>query len=359
MKKKIDKCGVEDFRWIMFKLVCVCAIAIIVGCSDSNEKGDITSSSSTAPEAQCSSPSSLEIIKENLAKAGLCAGFDAKRNVVIEIGSYSRPISDKPSETDRQFCFQKAFDSALGEIALCIGSYIENDSVIVDGTNVAKVSQSYYKRLGGHKNNDEVMVSCTQLAEHPVFGTSIISVAESVNNEDNNWIYEISMAVVWSPKLRDSMCCIFDGDETAIPNKPGKYSIEQWVDKQQISLLIGGRSIVDSQGDRWLIGTITDDGNIEDFLIRKLKEGSRELCMGPFVNELRLFGERLTGEQLDYLKKAYALWTASKLVGVNVKVCREMSKDEVKEDLDVRILNGILQENDRILWFERKEKSRK
>ncbi len=114
----------------------------------------------------------------------------------------------------------------------------------------------------------EASSSVATLAKAPIMGASILLQAESWNAEDE--VYEVSTLMVWSPKLEQGAKSILTGEEYTLKPKK-KLSVQQWLDKQEAATLVGPRSYVDQNGDRWFIGAFAMPIEGSSSLVRKNK----------------------------------------------------------------------------------------
>lgn len=89
-------------------------------------------------------------------------------------------------------------------------------------------------------SNDAVMIS-----KMPILGASVLVQSEAWDEKEK--VYEVAMAVVWSPKLQANAFKLIRGDLTPLATK-GKYSIEDWLEEQYLPNMIGSRRIVDNEG---------------------------------------------------------------------------------------------------------------
>ena len=89
-----------------------------------------------------------------------------------------------------------------------------------------------------------------------LLGTTQLATAEAWDPVNKR--YEISSLVIWSPKLRKSAEALLAGQVEKLKGKKGK-TLESWLDKQNLSTLLGTRQLVDEKGDRWFIGVSAVD----------------------------------------------------------------------------------------------------
>ena len=94
------------------------------------------------------------------------------------------------------------------------------------------------------------------LSEMPLLGSSVITQAEAWDPAEKT--YSVSMAVVWSPKLQDGAVKMCLG-EFASSNNKGRYSLQEWVDAQDFSCMVGPRRFTDKDGRNLFIGIAAVD----------------------------------------------------------------------------------------------------
>lgn len=88
------------------------------------------------------------------------------------------------------------------------------------------------------------------LSEMPLLGTVIIAQAESWDKTEKE--YQMSIAVVWSPKLQQTAIAMSEGNLKA--GKPGKFSKEEWIARQNLEVMVGPRSFTDKDGHKIFVG---------------------------------------------------------------------------------------------------------
>lgn len=88
------------------------------------------------------------------------------------------------------------------------------------------------------------------LSEMPLLGSMVIAQAESWDKKEGE--YQLSVAVVWSPKLQEAAIALSEGNLKA--GKPGKYSPEEWIARQNLEVMVGPRSFTDKNGNKIFVG---------------------------------------------------------------------------------------------------------
>lgn len=90
----------------------------------------------------------------------------------------------------------------------------------------------------------------------PLLGATVLTQAESWDKTEG--IYEIAMAVLWSPKLQEEGKNLAKG--TPEPSvKKGKYSAQEWIARQDLLAMAGPRRFTDKNGNAIVIGIAARD----------------------------------------------------------------------------------------------------
>ena len=88
------------------------------------------------------------------------------------------------------------------------------------------------------------------LSEMPLLGAVVVAQAESWDKSTGD--YQMAMAVVWSPKLQETAVAMSEGNIKA--GKPGKFTAQEWVDRQNLEVMVGPRSFTDKAGYKIFVG---------------------------------------------------------------------------------------------------------
>lgn len=88
------------------------------------------------------------------------------------------------------------------------------------------------------------------LSEMPLLGSVVVAQAESWDK--NTGDYQMAMAVVWSPKLQEAAVAMSEGNMKA--GKPGKFTAQEWIDRQNLEVMVGPRSFTDKAGNKIFVG---------------------------------------------------------------------------------------------------------
>ena len=113
--------------------------------------------------------------------------------------------------------------------------------------------------------------SVTMLSKMPLLGSSVVTQSESWDKTKGK--YQISMAVVWSRKMQEQAKAAATGDP--IPSeKKGKYDFNEWIEKQDLSCMIGPRRFVDKDGNTVYVGIAARDFQVADAKKRGVKRSA-------------------------------------------------------------------------------------
>lgn len=95
--------------------------------------------------------------------------------------------------------------------------------------------------------------SVKSMAAMPLFGATAIMQTESW---DEDGTYQIAVMVVWSNVLERAARAIATGKPYKIKNSGSKkaLSVHEWIDKQDLAVMIGPRQYIDKDGVRWFLG---------------------------------------------------------------------------------------------------------
>ncbi len=322
-------------------LVIVCALALL-GCSreekiPAQEKGN----SQRLAEKSSVAMSSEDVLNDRLSKRGIEIGMNKVSGALVVVGTAAEENvvnAAMVTEAIRQRIFRSAFESALAEAALFINTQI------VDTKKEGVVSQST-----AIKTTEKGVVHFKEMAQGSLLGVNVFDFVEVF--DDVSATYEISVAITWSEK--SSRLATDVSEAKTIPSgKAGGLSLAGWIKSVESEMaLLGGKWHIDDMGDRWIVGMVTKDGSMSSYLSQWVKDSK----------EARLFvGEEFgTSDKENYFLKMYALNWASRMLSDDVSVLREFgrageSDDDFREEIEVNATFPLLQENDRVKWFERK-----
>lgn len=100
------------------------------------------------------------------------------------------------------------------------------------------------------KPTRETESAAKSLSEMPLLGTVVVAQAESWDKTEKE--YQMSMAVVWSPRLQETAIAMSEGNLKT--GKPGKYTKEEWKARQNLEVMVGPRSFTDKDGHKIFVG---------------------------------------------------------------------------------------------------------
>lgn len=112
------------------------------------------------------------------------------------------------------------------------------------------------------------------MASMPLYGATAIMQTESYNGKK----YQVAIAMVWSIALERSARAIVTGEPFMLQPKANGKTLEEWLEKQDLSTLVGPRQFVDKDGRRWFLGACARDYNDDlDEVIRERNKDAAEL----------------------------------------------------------------------------------
>lgn len=89
----------------------------------------------------------------------------------------------------------------------------------------------------------------TTMASMPLYGATVLMQVEGFDQK-----YKVAMIVVWSEALERAARAIVTGEPFKLTPKPEASSLDEWIDKQNLANMIGPRTFLDKDGNRWFIG---------------------------------------------------------------------------------------------------------
>lgn len=92
--------------------------------------------------------------------------------------------------------------------------------------------------------------SVETLARMPLYGATVIMQTESWDPSTGK--YQVAMAYTWSKALERAVRAIVTGED--YKTKPGKKSVNDWLDDQDLATMVGSRQYLDNKGNRWFLG---------------------------------------------------------------------------------------------------------
>ena len=177
--------------------------------------------------------------------------YDAKKGRIAVIGSASKKITDPQQDKKgewfafRSMLAKQALLNAKMELAMALGAEMSAE----EAAETFDVPVSTNNPSGGTKNTVSSAIEFS--AKHPIMGATVLYQEESYAKGE----YKIALSLIWSKELQASAVALLMGDENFKEKKPGKQTLEDWVDSQSaLSLMIGPRQYLDSDGIRHFIG---------------------------------------------------------------------------------------------------------
>ena len=235
--------------------------------------------------------SAEDVVLQRCKMSGLHLGVDNKRELIVVIGNEYLEANGgaQITEEKRQRTFVKAFDRALTKISEHVSrKLITQDSCKTNSTHNAS------------RQGEQWEIKSEIFSQNQIAGAFPFYVAESYDAATQ--VYELFVAVVQSKKLSEVMQSFNSPVGT-----PGRFSIDDWIENQDISLMLGARTFVDDQGERWLVSFVTDDGSISGYLrtwARDTPNVGSFFGHGPEGDGVKKIDEVPIG----YLKKVYCIW---------------------------------------------------
>jgi len=103
---------------------------------------------------------------------------------------------------------------------------------------------------------NELQSTMKMKSEMPLLGSSVLTQAEAWDKAEKT--YQMSMAIVWSPKLQENAVSLMTGDARP-SSKPGPFTPQEWIAAQNIATMIGPRRFTDSSGNNIFVGIAACD----------------------------------------------------------------------------------------------------
>lgn len=94
------------------------------------------------------------------------------------------------------------------------------------------------------------------LSKMPLLGSTVLLQAESWDKTEE--IYQMAMAVLWSPKMQENAKFLAMGTPQKAEKK-GKFTVKEWLAKQDITAMAGPRRFTDKDGNCIVIGIASRD----------------------------------------------------------------------------------------------------
>ena len=89
-------------------------------------------------------------------------------------------------------------------------------------------------------------------ARMPLMGAAVIQQAESWDSDSNQ--YQVAVLLCWSAELEKAARAALSGDTAPPDGKSGNQSINDWLNNQDLGVMVGPRQFLDDRGQRHFIG---------------------------------------------------------------------------------------------------------
>ena len=93
----------------------------------------------------------------------------------------------------------------------------------------------------------------------PLFGATVMLQTESWDKSTGD--YQVSVMMVWSNTLERASRAIVTGEPFAVKPKPSAGTVQQWLKKQDLAMMVGPRTFIDKNGQRWFLGIAAESQN--------------------------------------------------------------------------------------------------
>ena len=197
----------------------------------------------------------------------IMAAFNAQKE---ELDDKRRELADKLSELDAaesEALYSTTISAKFGNVLDCLAKKLDNDfnkdkipaekrairDQIRKECEVLKKEYASLERQAQKARPTPTRTTESEtklLSEMPLLGSVVVAQAESWDKSTGD--YQMAMAVVWSPKLQEAAVAMSEGNMKA--GKPGKFTAQEWVDRQNLEVMVGPRSFTDKAGNKIFVG---------------------------------------------------------------------------------------------------------
>ena len=235
--------------------------------NDAGTQAVIQMQDSTPPTAKdIKGDTAKKQVESILAKNGIKVGRTDDRYVsVVEtyIPMTDEPAKDKSFFVKRDLMAKQLVLQMKGQIAEGIGTqYSAEEQYEIFGTNAVTTSKSAY------------------VAQWPIFGVNILAQGESWDGKS----YHMAIAAVWSKTLHKAVKATLLGE--AVPGKPGKKSMGQWLEDRDLALVCGPRQFVNSDGTRVFLGIAAREIGVNAMRDQSNKQAAKASALSYLVFSL-------------------------------------------------------------------------
>jgi len=188
------------------------------------------------------------------------ATFSDKLMSLLDAGIKKLDDSYDPSKIDEEK--QKKLENLKQRLKLA--RQAEKDAVAAKNDIEAKEAE-----LVDNKKK-EVSSTMALAANMPLFGATVIASADSYD-ELKGGVLEVAVAMVWSTRLEDDAKKVFNRQGNGEP-RPNKLSLNEWLDSQDLAVMVGPRRYLASDGSINFLGISAvempfDDAEYSDAVI--------------------------------------------------------------------------------------------
>lgn len=192
--------------------------------------------------------SARDLVEKRLAKKKIHQGFDTKKSRLVVIATAEDQCLDPSKDKSgkwlliRLMLAKKAVLSAKVDIAQLLSSTMS----AADRKEFLDLSPEELSQ----KPTSSFSSTIELLSRHPIQGATVICQTESYIDG----IYQVAVAVAWSRALQESALRTLQGDTNPKDLLPGKGTVQDWIDQQDLSMMVGPRQFIDEKGFRHFIG---------------------------------------------------------------------------------------------------------
>lgn len=113
------------------------------------------------------------------------------------------------------------------------------------------IFEKLQKEAETYKNSlvREQVSEVTTMASMPLYGATVLMQLEGYDQK-----YQVAMIVVWSAALERAARALVTGEKFELAPKPDATSLDDWLDKQDFSSMVGPRTFLDEKGVRHFLG---------------------------------------------------------------------------------------------------------
>lgn len=155
----------------------------------------------------------------------------------------------------------------------------ERDSLVAEIQSIVKAAKALPATPDQEIDNNVKLFS-----KMPLLGAKILTQAESWDKTEN--LYQMSMAVIWSPKLQEEAKNLAMGKPTT-SEKKGKLSVQEWIQRQDLLSMVGPWSFTDNEGKTIIIGIAARDvSGIPATKIAKARTGAETSARASVATSL-------------------------------------------------------------------------